>query len=53
MNNVHGAPIPLYFDYESFDIPINSINNKEYDILYYGHRFKDSLEMHRTYANIN
>jgi hypothetical protein len=49
--NVHGAPIPLYFDYETFDIPINPQTNEEFPVLYYGSRFKDSLEMHRAYAN--
>lgn len=49
--NITGAPIPLYFDYEWFDIPVNPLTGEEYDISYYGHRFKDSLEMHKAYAN--
>ena len=51
--NITGAPIPLYFDYEWFDIPINPVTNEEYDVVFYGHRFKDSLEMHKAYANRN
>ena len=49
--NVSGAPIPLYFDYETFDAPINPQTNTEFSVLYYGNRFRDSLEMHRAYAN--
>lgn len=49
--NIHGAPIPLYFDYETFDIPVNPMTNEEYDVSYYGYRFRDSLEMHRTFSN--
>ena len=49
--NIHGAPIPLYFDYEVFDIPNNPMTNEEYEVAYYGHHFKDSLEMHKAYAN--
>ena len=37
--NIHGAPIPLYFDYESYDIPINPYTNEEYEVTYYGYRF--------------
>lgn len=51
MNNINGAPIPLYFDYESFDIPANPMTNEEYDITFYGNRFKDSIEMHKAFAN--
>lgn len=50
--NITGAPIPLYFDYEQFDIPINPLSNGEYGIAFYGHRFKDSLEMHKAFANL-
>ena len=50
--NITGAPIPLYFDYETFDLPINHLTNEEFDVTYYGNRFKDSLEMHKGYANI-
>ncbi|CDW76600.1 UNKNOWN [Stylonychia lemnae] len=35
----------------SFDIPINPLTNEEYDIGFYGCRFKDSLEMHKAFAN--
>jgi len=48
---VHGAPIPLYFDYETFDVPLQPYSNEELPVSYYGFRFKDSLEMHRMYAN--
>jgi len=50
-----GAPIPLHFDYETFDnyVPVNPATNEEYPVTYYGPRFKDSLEMHKAFANQN
>lgn len=51
--NIHGAPIPLYFDYETFDVVTNPATNEEYDVNYYGCRFKDTLEMHKAYANFS
>jgi len=48
---VHGAPIPLYYDYEEFDFPVSPATKEEYPVVYYGPRFKDSLEMHRQFAN--
>lgn len=49
--NIIGAPIPLYFDYETFDFPFNPLTKEEYEPLYYGPRIKDSLEMHKKFAN--
>lgn len=48
---ISGAPIPLYYDYEPFDIPINPLTNEEYDPIYYGPRPKHSLDVHKLYAN--
>lgn len=48
---VKGAPIPMYFDYESLDLPIDPNTNEEYEVMYYGYRFKDSIEMHKAYSN--
>ena len=48
---VRGAPIPLYFDYETYDTPVDPITLEEYEITYYGHRFRDSLEMHKCFSN--
>ena len=31
---------------------MNPYTNEEYDVHYYGNRFKDSLEMHKAYANV-
>ena len=30
MTNIHGAPIPLHFDYETFEIPTDPFTNEEY-----------------------
>lgn len=46
-----GAPIPLYYDYEPLDIPINHITNEEYEPIYLGARPKHSLDVHKLYAN--
>jgi hypothetical protein len=48
---VSGAPIPLYYDYEPFEIPINPNTNKLYDPVYLGARPKHSIEVHRLFAN--
>jgi hypothetical protein len=46
-----GAPIPLYYDYEPFEVPINPNNGKKYDPHYIGPRPKHSIEVHRLFAN--
>jgi hypothetical protein len=53
ISNVHGAPIPLYFDYESYDgcFPVNPTTDEEYPVTYFGPRFKDTIEMHKAFAN--
>ena len=48
---VTGAPIPLYYDFEGFRMPLNEATGKEFVPLYYGPRFKHSLEMHKHFAN--
>ena len=40
---VTGAPIPLYYDFETFSMPVNPITLKEQEPLYLGPRFKHSL----------
>lgn len=50
---IAGAPIPLYFDYESYDdgqMPVHPVSGEELQVSYYGPRFRDSLEMHRAFA---
>ena len=47
---VAGAPIPLYYDYEEFDEPINKMTGELLPILYYGYRPKDSLVMHKEFV---
>ena len=51
ISNIHGAPIPLYFDYEDMEVPINQQTHEEYPVTYFGPRFRDSLEMHKAFAN--
>jgi hypothetical protein len=33
---ISGAPIPLYYDYEHFEIPINPLINEPYEPIYLG-----------------
>jgi len=47
-----GAPIPLYYEYEPISIPINPLTNEEFEVLYYGPRPKNSLEMHKLFSNL-
>ena len=48
---VSGAPIPLYYDFEEFDDPVNKLTGDYLPILYYGYRPKDSLIMHKEFTN--
>ena len=48
---VKGAPIPLYFDYETYDLPVDPNTLEEYIVTYYGNRFRDSLEMHKHFTS--
>lgn len=48
---VTGAPIPLYYDFEPFNIPINPLTGKEYVPIYLGPRYRHSLAMHKSFAN--
>ena len=41
--NVQAAPIPMYFDYETFELPINPLTKLDYPIYFSGERFLDSL----------
>ena len=50
-NDIHGAPIPLRFDFEANEVPINPATQNEYPIYYLGKRYSDSLSMHRQFAN--
>ena len=48
-----GAPIPLYYDYETFDIPINVNTKEEFLVNYLGPRISNSIDMHKAFSNIN
>jgi len=50
-DEISGAPIPLYYEFEQFSIPINPLTNEEYDPLYLGPRYKHSLAIHKVFAN--
>lgn len=41
----------MYYDFETFDIPVNPETKTEYPPYYIGPRYGDSLEMHRQFAN--
>jgi len=49
--DVHGAPIPMFFDYETFERLQNPRTFYPYPVYFYGRRYMDSLEVHRSYAN--
>ena len=49
--DIHGAPIPMYFDYEQNELPTNTETGCDYPIYYLGNRFSDSLDMHQRFAN--
>ena len=49
--DISGAPIPLYYDFEPFEIPVNPLTHEEYEPLYLGTRPKHSIEVHKTFAN--
>lgn len=51
MQQVAGAPIPLHFDYEQFEDPRHPLTQEALEPVYLGPRFRDSLEMHRAFAN--
>lgn len=46
----HGAPIPLYYDYEEFPEPRHPLTNEAYPIIYYGPRPADTIELHKRYS---
>lgn len=50
---ISGAPIPLYYDFEPFEVPINPQTNEEYIPVYLGPRHKHSLNVHKMFANKN
>lgn len=49
---VHGAPIPLHYDFEPFFMPINPATNKPYQALFLGERIRTSIDVHKKFANI-
>ena len=49
--DIHGAPIPMHFDYEQNDLPVSAETGNNLPIYYLGSRFTDSIDMHRRFAN--
>lgn len=49
--DVTGAPIPLFFDYETFEQLQNTHTFYPYPVYFYGKRYYDSLEVHHSFAN--
>lgn len=47
---ISGAPIPLYYDFDQFKIPIDPETFKPFVPLYFGPRIFNSLELHKKYA---
>lgn len=52
-DDISGAPIPLYYEFEQFSVPVNPHTNEEYEPLYLGPRFRHSLALHKEFANIS
>ena len=48
---ISGAPIPLLYNYEPINIPINPVTGKELIPIYLGARPSNSLEVHRSFSN--
>ena len=48
-DNVKGAPIPMFYDFEHFELPqiVRDTVKIEIPAYYMGRRYKDSLEMHK------
>jgi|LauGreDrversion4_2_1035121.scaffolds.fasta_scaffold171162_2 hypothetical protein len=51
VTDVSGAPIPLYYDYETFDMPVNHLTGEPYEQIYMGPRYRHSISMHKAFAN--
>jgi hypothetical protein len=51
--NVAGAPIPLHYNFEHFNPPINPLTNTEYEAFYLGPRHANSHGVHKAYARQN
>jgi hypothetical protein len=51
VTDVAGAPIPLYYDYETFDLPVNPLTGDPYDVIFMGPRYRHSIAMHKAFAN--
>lgn len=49
--DVHGAPIPMNFDYETYEIPQNPETKTCFPVYFYGNRFIDSITMHKSFSN--
>jgi hypothetical protein len=45
--DIHGAPIPMVFDYETFEILKNPETKTVFPVYFYGNRFVDSISMHK------
>ena len=45
--DIHGAPIPMHFDYETNGLPVDSKTGYGFPVYYIGKRYSDSLGMHR------
>jgi len=51
VDTVNGAPIPLYYDYETFEVPENMSTKEPLIVNYYGPRFNNSMQVHKAFAN--
>ena len=51
VDTINGAPIPLYYDYETFNVPENPFTKEELTVSYYGPRFNNSMQVHKAFSN--
>ena len=49
---LHGAPIPLHYDYEHFKVPINPATQKPFIVQYLGPRMQTSHDVHKKFGNL-
>ena len=49
---LHGDPIPLYYDFESFTVPKDPLSQKPFLVQYRGPRIQTSYDVHKKFANL-
>lgn len=50
---IFGAPIPLHYNFDHHEMPVDPATQKPYEALYLGPRIPTSLQVHKSFANRN